>query len=453
MSGSRIGADIFKKSLTELEVDDLVILREVPEGWYVDYKEQLIEQSKLAKHLSAFANQYGGWLIFGVKECDPTSKADGRFAGEFPGLNPQDVATLIERVRNAARDQVNPTPIYQIKSLIGPCEQLGLAENRSIVVIEIPQGDFPPYVESKGRIYRRVSDSSDPVPENDRNAIDHLFQRARQSENRLNDFFRKPAWFDPEIRNPYIRLFFMHDPSLTPKAKSTIKFHEFKQFMTTEPEWGDTLYDNFSATSWGYVARHVGRNSRDLALFQFQYNSNLSATACIPLNCCESTQANENPYFMNYTNLSEFLPELPKNPYYPHYIVDCNIVFASILGAIKKFKSLLARENVDNNFHLKIITNNTLRTIPFLNFSSYVKFIQQNGLPIGLEEESSFPKGTGLSSLFYCPDDIIVEALAYEVFALITSVMGIPFDFWWEDHINQERLNELMTAMRLNDRK
>lgn len=53
----------FDKSIRDLEASDLAILKIVHEGWYVEYKSELVKAPALAKALSAFANTYGGWLF------------------------------------------------------------------------------------------------------------------------------------------------------------------------------------------------------------------------------------------------------------------------------------------------------------------------------------------------------------------------------------------------------
>ena len=58
----------FDKAFDDISVGDLDGLMEVGEGWYVEYKSQLPNTRVLAKSLSSFANQYGGWLFLGVAE-------------------------------------------------------------------------------------------------------------------------------------------------------------------------------------------------------------------------------------------------------------------------------------------------------------------------------------------------------------------------------------------------
>ena len=51
----------FDKALKDLLAADLANLKIVNEGWYVEYKSELVNARALAKAVSAFANTYGGW--------------------------------------------------------------------------------------------------------------------------------------------------------------------------------------------------------------------------------------------------------------------------------------------------------------------------------------------------------------------------------------------------------
>ena len=135
-------------------------LREVREGWYVEYKSQLPSTRDLAKSLSSFSNQYGGWIFLGVEET-PNSLT----AGTCPGIENENLPEVLESLRNAAKDIVRPQVAYQHRVLEGPVETIGLKSNRSVVVVRVPEGSNTPYIHNDGRIYIRIGDSSSPIPE------------------------------------------------------------------------------------------------------------------------------------------------------------------------------------------------------------------------------------------------------------------------------------------------
>ena len=181
----------FDKAIHDLQPPDLTILRDVHEGWYVEYKRQMINARALAKSLSAFANTDGGWLFIGVQE----QSRDNTVAGEFPGILEEDVDDALQSLRHSAADHLNPTPFFETTVLRGPCAENGLVEGRAIIAVEIPQSDTAPHVHKDGCIYTRVADGSEPKPETDRFLLDKLWRRA----DLLREKTRKWIEHDPEF--------------------------------------------------------------------------------------------------------------------------------------------------------------------------------------------------------------------------------------------------------------
>lgn len=93
----------FNVPLEKVDFSELEKLREISEGWYVEYKSEAITVKALAKSLSAFANQYGGWLFLGIEENPETQTA-----GSFPGLEEKDAHRMLSALRDASKDTLNP---------------------------------------------------------------------------------------------------------------------------------------------------------------------------------------------------------------------------------------------------------------------------------------------------------------------------------------------------------
>jgi predicted HTH transcriptional regulator len=104
----------FEGQLSEVLPSALKNLYAVSEGWYVEYKSQPIPVKAIAKSLSAFANQYGGWLIIGIEE-DPQTHV----AKSFPGVEESNVGALLQSIREASKDVLNPE-VYFETSLVDP---------------------------------------------------------------------------------------------------------------------------------------------------------------------------------------------------------------------------------------------------------------------------------------------------------------------------------------------
>ncbi|MBN4081333.1 ATP-binding protein, partial [Caldithrix abyssi] len=168
-----MGFNPFNKSIDELESSDLGVLREVNEGWYIEYKSQGLSIKDYAKHLSAFANQHGGWFFIGIKEDEEKVTA-----GEFCGIPTNMVSSEIIKLREAVSAHCSPVIHFKYKCVNGIDNSIGLEADRSILIINVPKGFETPYIHSSGKIYRRVADQS--TPEKDRYELNGLYERAQK---------------------------------------------------------------------------------------------------------------------------------------------------------------------------------------------------------------------------------------------------------------------------------
>ena len=57
----------FKKKLHDVDESDLETLREVAEGWHVEYKSEKPNAKSISKSISSFANSHGGLYFIGLK--------------------------------------------------------------------------------------------------------------------------------------------------------------------------------------------------------------------------------------------------------------------------------------------------------------------------------------------------------------------------------------------------
>ncbi|NLH47376.1 MAG: ATP-binding protein [Myxococcales bacterium] len=114
----------FKKPFSKVLPSDLSALKEVREGWYVEYKQEMISPKKIAKSICSFANQFGGLLFFGIAESMNQS------AGEFIGIPNAEVNNACNAIRDAATKLIQPSVVFEINQLQGPCCEIGLVDDR-----------------------------------------------------------------------------------------------------------------------------------------------------------------------------------------------------------------------------------------------------------------------------------------------------------------------------------
>src|SRR6266581_7747514 len=120
--------------------------------------------TKIAKSIASFANTYGGWYIVGVI-TDAHNVAQS-----IPGFSLDECHDPIASLRDSIRLGIDPIPVFFPQVVT-------LAPKRAVLVVYVPGEQDTPFITRDGRIYRRVSDSSNPVPENQRLAVDHMVEQ------------------------------------------------------------------------------------------------------------------------------------------------------------------------------------------------------------------------------------------------------------------------------------
>ena len=211
----------FDVDLHEVTETHMAGLREVAEGWYVEYKSEVPRPRELAKSLSSFANRYGGWLFLGIQE----NPADNT-AATFPGVPDADVTSIVQQLRDAAKDLLQPTVPFFHHTLRGPLAELSLPSGHSIVIVRIPEGASTPYVHNDGRVYVRTGDSSSPVSATDRTTLDLLHRKAEGKISLIKDLIdRSPVVSKDEENTTYLHLALCSGPF--PRSRPLVRrlFH------------------------------------------------------------------------------------------------------------------------------------------------------------------------------------------------------------------------------------
>jgi len=132
------------KNIDVLEYDDIKSLldNKIPESDVLDYKEYMVSDDELIKHVTAFANSNGGHIIFGIKES-----GKGGYPIAVNGIESEKINK--ERIEQIILSNIFPR--VQIKQKIIVTEN----ENQ-FLVIQIPNSAYRPHFNNKSqRFYKR----------------------------------------------------------------------------------------------------------------------------------------------------------------------------------------------------------------------------------------------------------------------------------------------------------
>ena len=413
----------FDNNLMDIAPTDLAVLREVHEGWYVEYKSELISLRALAKALSSFANQYGGWLFLGIVSDSETN------AQSFPGIENSTVPASLESLRNAAKDVLHPPVFYTTRVFQGPIDSIGLKEGRSIVVAHIPEGSDTPYVHNDGRIYVRIGDSSDPRPLTDRAAFDSLSMKGEQARTRLADrILKSPTISKGEENQPYIHFSILSDPFEVMGHWYVGNFADFANVMK-----GKLIpFDNIFSISDGYIARQTTHNDPYTRTLTWEFSRHCHSYVTFPIPVL-STQDSKSVWG-KYSTGQEFIATFTHRSLMGVRILDLNQLLDACDAIIRRHRILVNQANVRGPFYVKAYVENVWRTIPFLDLPAFLSSISAFGLPIVQDHDILVPSGTSLETFVLIPEssELPTELPPYtsggiiELVLHILQALGIP---------------------------
>lgn len=404
---SKMPYTLFHEKIENLTINNLQILENITEGWFVEYKREVSNASTIAKSISAFANTYGGWIFYGLEEKkDEYGKKIGAFSQ--PKIPSENINRLESRIDSAVKSHISPTPYFERKTLID-------SNNKAIIIIFVPEGNNAPYIHSSGKLYRRVNEQSDPSEEKDRVVFERLLQRSQTYRQYLSDFLNeKFNKSDINLQQTYLHCYFLPDPLNHKEHHSKIEIYDFKELLnkkySDEDYWFSGIFEipfkinNIFSTTDGFIARHSLTIDPTSLSFTWRYYENCSSIVTIPIPTCAISQNREIINFLKgYQNSPEFINMLQSLKSNSCRIIDISWIHWILTNVIKKYRHILLANNCKESFYAKARIENIYQCIPFIDCNRYLPFISEYGLPIIQDNETTTPVGLTLESLIYFP--------------------------------------------------
>ncbi len=387
----------FKNNLERIGAEDLLRLKSVSEGWYIDYKSQGIKISDFAKHLSGFANQYGGWLFIGIEES-----SDGtRTASKFPGIPKSDLEKVSTDIREAAAAHVNPEILYEEHIVSGPIEEIGLASNYCILIIGIPMSLNTPHIHSSGRIYRRLADQSKPKEETDRFILDELWRRGAKHQKKITQFLKSlPDLPEAQSDTAWAHIYFRPaQHQVGPEKK--LSFKEFSEIIKNEE--GDALgvwspMQALQTTANGYFARQIAGNDPSLATLSFRWWHDGRARLDIPLNSYDLKEFAD----MNgkHKYVEEFCGLARIQGYSKIKIVDYSLLTQTLASLSNLYLQVLNFTGDERDTYSCFTLRNVFFTSPYVDSELFMERARVNSIPITTDNVISVPSEPREENMF-----------------------------------------------------
>ncbi|SAI23918.1 Divergent AAA domain [Bordetella ansorpii] len=383
----------FNKNIRDIEIADLKELKQASEGWYIEYKREPPNAGAIAKSISAFSNTYGGWLFIGVEE----ESKENPVAGKFPGVPRRDVDSSLQRLRKSATDHLNPTPHFETKVLWGPDSDTGLVDDHAVICVWVPQSISAPHIHKTGQIYRRVSDASEPKPENDRFVLDQLWRRADEIKQYHREWYeRDPEFSKGEEDRPYVRLMLVADPWAERDVWIDSDNDEVRAALNQEAGISAIPFDNFYTLGDELIGRQLNGNDPQNLTLTWRLRRNLISDVIIPLPLSEPDNVDILKLdFYGYANVQRLVCLLKKYQSGATRVVDINYLFNILIGVAEIQERLCKLADWRENYFIKVKLLNSWRTIPFVDIPEVLDRFDKHGPPMCLDSIISVPRQTG----------------------------------------------------------
>ena len=386
----------FQNELENLTTADLATLREVSEGWYVEYKSELPKPVNIAKAVSAFANTHGGWLIIGVKE---SSKTDAT-AGDFCGIEAEAVDGALSCIRQSISSHVTPIPEFNVRVVFGESGSV-LDEGRAIICVKVEEGPSPPYMHSKGVIYRRVGDSSEARSQIDRHELDNLYAKREKSEQRYDKWFdnRNAAEaFGDDIA--YIRLLFDTNRHRRRNEKNDFSAPEMKELLSPEVGAGSIPIQSVYTTGLGWVGRQTATaNTIDSPAFTWIIRGGWREIWWPLVVYQPDDVTGVSNMLPTGPAADRFIEELHRHKLKKIRVVDLSNILRAMTVIAQTNLRLDEAMGLDDKLHVRLELGNVRGCIPFFGSEAILEGHKRSGLPLQLVSNAHVPSLRGSGGL------------------------------------------------------
>ena len=135
---------VFTKPLSQITFTDVKALQknQTQESDILDYKTGLIDDDQLIRHVTAFANTRGGFIVFGVEET-----GRGGFPKAIPGIDQQEINK--ERMEQILLSNISPRVSVKMRDIPHDDAQ------KRILLLQIPDSSLRPHMNLRLKKYMK----------------------------------------------------------------------------------------------------------------------------------------------------------------------------------------------------------------------------------------------------------------------------------------------------------
>ncbi len=350
--------------LSKIRFSHLGQLKTVDEGYKVEYKGSFDKsvKDKIPAIITSFANSEGGWLIIGIEDdshdviCIPKIRSD-----------------YSQTISQLLKERTSPIPSFDSRFLRNPKNK-----NEGVLIVEIYEGKFSPYV-ANGTVYIRNGSSKEPI-KSERATIDFLYQKAQSFQNEVAEFFRRDIYFpENEIRfgnsritYPICNIYFKNIHQSGQKQLKTYNDYDELRSQVTAVLDG-AIFSNMQHSFNSLIFRHQAIDpSMPSVTPTMEIFFDFSAKLHIPLGFTDESEHKEAISKLKQMNLIN-----------GDQIKICGGVnaFNGVFGALLNLAAIYKHYEIPiGNFAVCFEMENANNTILFFEGSKYCEEIKENGV-------------------------------------------------------------------------
>lgn len=426
----------FEKPIEQITIADLLSLKEkkVSEGLYIEYKSDFPNSTKISHSMASFANSHGGWYFIGITDDENNVPLD------FHGFSLTEHTNAKEMIRDISRDHIDPVPVIQ-------SNLVKLNEEKGILVVSVEESDETPHICKDGKIYRRNGEGSDPVAENDRYAIDRLYDKSRSFERTIEKFCQndlaipkaqeKQGWLEVYVMTYPFRKLLIKDFFEEKNRKKIADLLSGNTDFNGHFSAGIRFNTIYSSTNSLIFRGVTPENMLHAGLSYIPY-FNGNCKIIIPLPYVEIKTAVE-----TRSTFEEAIYSRINEEYWPFFrIIDGFQLIDTFLVLLAKHIEYLKLNGWSDDIIIAYGFETTWRNILMLSSDAFIKQIEQNGLPVCQQSEGFFPPNMTRGSLIEKMPDGNIQLLAE--FNNIAEYFGIFQETFkdsmrsWIEHLKQK---------------
>jgi hypothetical protein len=189
--------DLYFDDIEDRSYTDEMILADVEalvksgqrEGGVIDYKSDVSDKDNWPQTVAAFANSFGGVLIFGVEGKNDQPR-------RVTGFDPKGVEVKT-KLASMVIDRIQPRPDFSLRVVT-----LDKNAGKEVAILRVAEGRRPPYMHSKDREHRVYVRVGAQKAEADYLQLSSLFERREKSLSQAGDSLEQAFGSDSQFIVP-----------------------------------------------------------------------------------------------------------------------------------------------------------------------------------------------------------------------------------------------------------